>query len=473
MRKIKNKNCYARTNKNGEIISYRFFYSGKEAFTNKPKQYTRTWKVPKNLSNKEIELERKKAELKFIRECEEKSKGVFIQDNNITFKDFSTQWLEEIKLRENSYGSYVSAKNHLRIVNEYFGNYLLKNISPVLIQNFYNYLCSRTYVKDTVIVKKSFIDLIKNTQLKHYQLAENLGLNRLTLRMFTKPNQKVSMESAKSICSYFNVPLDKYFSIQTEHVKYSYATNQGIKTVLVMILNSAKKRMLIEHNYATKEYTNPITGTKKEKDIYNKEEAQLFIKYAQQEKDYRKKITFVLYLFLGLRNAEICGLEWKDIDLENGYLRIERNSLYFRGFGTITKQPKTKNSKRTVAMPNTLIEILYEYKQWWDSQKQLHGDLWQCTDRLLVNDDGNPIHPCTPAKWLKNFELQNGLSHIPPHSLRHTSITMQILAGVHLKEVARRVGHADERITLSIYTHTLKEEDKQAASMLDNYLMSQ
>ena len=46
----KNKLCYPRKNKNGEIISYRFFYSGKDA-TGKPKQYTKTWKVPKGLSN--------------------------------------------------------------------------------------------------------------------------------------------------------------------------------------------------------------------------------------------------------------------------------------------------------------------------------------------------------------------------------------------------------------------------------------
>ena len=345
MSKLKNKNCYARTNKKGELISYRFFYSGKETFTGKPKQYTKTWKIPKNLSSKEIELERKKVELFFIKECEEKSNGVFIQDNNILFNVFADQWLEEIKLRENSYGSYVSAKNHLRILKEYFGNFLLKNISPVLIQNFYNYLCTRTYTKETIIVKNSFKELIDKTGLKHWQLAESLGINRLTLRMVSSIGQKVSISTARTICGYFKVPLDKYFSIQTKQVKYSYATNQGIRTALVMILNSAKKRMLIEHNYATKEYTNPITGSKKEKNIYNEEESKEFIKYALKETDNRKKVVFSLYLFLGLRNAEICGLEWKDIDLTKGYLRIERNSLYFRGFGVITKEPKTKKFK--------------------------------------------------------------------------------------------------------------------------------
>ena len=62
----KTKLCYPRTNKNGEIISYRFFYSGKNPDTNQPKQYTYTWKVPKGLSHKQVELERKKAEIEFF-----------------------------------------------------------------------------------------------------------------------------------------------------------------------------------------------------------------------------------------------------------------------------------------------------------------------------------------------------------------------------------------------------------------------
>ena len=64
--------------------------------------------------------------------------------------------------------------------------------------------------------------------------------------------------------------------------------------------------------------------------------------------------------FLGLRNAEVCGLEWKDIDLENNLLSINRNSLYFKEFGVITKEPKTHNSKRTLTIPQSLVNILNE-----------------------------------------------------------------------------------------------------------------
>lgn len=470
MLKVKEKNCYPRKNKKGEIISYRFYYYGKEQFSGKPIQYTKTWKIPFNLSPKEIELERKEFEIQFIKECENKSKGVYINDCYITFNEFADQWLEEIRLRGNAFGSYVSAKNHLKILKDYFGKYCLKNITPVLIQNFYNYLCSRTYTKELITVKQSFAELIKNDKLKHYQIAENCGLNRLSLRMTEKTGQRVSMKTARAVCCYFKVPMDKYFNIITEKVKYSSSTNKDIRTALVMILNAAKKRMLIEQNYATKEYTNPISGNVKEKNVYNKEEAKSFLKNAMSETDLRKQAVFALYLFLGLRNAEICGLEWKDIDLDYGVLRIERNSLYYRGIGVVTKEPKTKNSKRTLSMPPQLTEILRNYKEWWDIQKTGHGDLWINSDRLLLQDNGKPTHPCTPRKWLDEFERKNGLKHIPPHSLRHTSITLQLMAGVPIKAVSQRAGHADERITLNIYTHFLKEEDIRAAETFNNYL---
>lgn len=67
MGKYKNKMCYPRLNKSGEIISYRFMCSGKDPNTNQHKLYTKTWKVPKGLSVKEIEKERKEFEIEFIK----------------------------------------------------------------------------------------------------------------------------------------------------------------------------------------------------------------------------------------------------------------------------------------------------------------------------------------------------------------------------------------------------------------------
>ena len=120
-------------------------------------------------------------------------------------------------------------------------------------------------------------------------------------------------------------------------------------------------------------------------------------------------------------------------------------------------------------MPLQLAEILKEYKVWWDKQKSLRGDLWDGYDRLFMGEI-KPINPCTSGSWLRHFEAKHGLDHVPPHSLRHTSITLQIIAGVPVKAVSERAGHANEGITLGIYTHHLKDEDKKAAQKFDDFM---
>lgn len=121
-------------------------------------------------------------------------------------------------------------------------------------------------------------------------------------------------------------------------------------------------------------------------------------------------------------------------------------------------------------MPNSIIDILTEYKEWWNDQQIGHGDLWENTDRLFVQENGKPINPCTPRNWLTQFQQANGLSHASPHSFRHTSISLQLLAGCSIKAVSKRAGHANESITLKIYTHLFKDEDKKTAQKYNDFL---
>ncbi len=466
--------CYPRYSKDKKtIISYRFYYTGKDPYTGQNKQYTMTWKVPKGLTNKEIELERKKAEIDFIKESEKKSIGTYVQENNITFGEFSKQWLERILKRNGeSYSYYVQAENSLKIINQHFGHYLLKQISPIMVQKFFDFLCDRTYTTETITVKKSIEELIISNNLNKTKIAEECGINRLTLRLATKIGQQVSLETARTISRYFNVPLAQYFNVEKKEKKYSKATNAGIRTILVVILGEAKRQQLIEHNYASKDYTRPLTGTTKQKEIFDETESREFVQAVLKESNLKKKTIFALLIFLGLRKAEICGLTWEDIDFHNKTLSVNHNALYYKKFGIVTKGTKTLKSKRTIKLPDQLVIILNEYKVWYDEQKQNYGDLWAYTNNLFLQDNGKIINPCTVNSWLKKFNLQNGLKPIPPHSLRHTCITMQLNAGVPLKVVSTRAGHSSERITLDIYTHSLQSQDNEAAEIYNKYLLN-
>lgn len=458
-------------NKNNEIISYRLAYSGKDPLTDSQKYYRTTWKVPKELVDKKsIKRELTKFSLEFEKKCENISLGMSTMQDDTLFVDFADRWLKSILSRNNeSYSYYIRARDNLKVINSYFQKYMLRKITPSIIQNFYDYISNRKYIKNIVVVKNSISELFNNSSKE--RLAKDIGVSRLTLRLASTIGEKISLDSAQIICKFFNVNINKYFDIKAEEKLYSKATNASIRTTLVMVLGEAKRLRLIEHNFATKEYTRaPINSIINEKQVYDECEARTFVECLSNETDIRKKTIFSLLIFLGLRRSEVCGLCWEDIDFNNNLISIKRNSIYVADFGVKLKSTKTKSSNRTISMPQTLVNILKEYKDWWLLQQSQLGDLWANTSRLFIQINGQPINPCSVTQWVGEFEQKNNLKHIPPHSLRHTAITLQILSGVPLKVVSERSGHANENITLGIYTHALKNQDKIASDTYDKFL---
>ena len=121
-------------------------------------------------------------------------------------------------------------------------------------------------------------------------------------------------------------------------------------------------------------------------------------------------------------------------------------------------------------MPSTLVNVLKEYKVWWEEQKVLHGDLWENTDKLFVQDCGKDMSNATIGIWLKAFVREHDLKPVTLHGLRHTNITMQIVNGLDIKTVSARVGHSDIQTTLNIYSHYTKESDKKASDLINKLL---
>ena len=123
-------------------------------------------------------------------------------------------------------------------------------------------------------------------------------------------------------------------------------------------------------------------------------------------------------------------------------------------------------------MPDSLVEELKKYKEWYMKRKSLLGDLWDNTDRLLINDVGELIRPATYRLWLKKILKRAGLKEVTLHSIRHTNITLQISSGVDLKTVSVRAGHARASTTSDIYSHFIRSSDTHASKVLDNIFSS-
>ena len=119
-------------------------------------------------------------------------------------------------------------------------------------------------------------------------------------------------------------------------------------------------------------------------------------------------------------------------------------------------------------MPDSLTALVKDYRLWWEDRVKMLGDRYKGCPRVFLSDDGARLHPCTFRYWLKKITQRLGLPDVHIHSLRHTNITLQILAGIPLKTVSVRAGHSTTKLTVDTYWQYFKEEDKEAARTLDS-----
>ena len=123
-------------------------------------------------------------------------------------------------------------------------------------------------------------------------------------------------------------------------------------------------------------------------------------------------------------------------------------------------------------MPQLVLEQLEDYHIWWRRQAEAKGEAWKGDElqRLFVREDGQPILPQTVNSWVEKVASACGLPPITPHSLRHTFATLQITAGVDVRTLQARTGHAQASTLVNIYSHVLRSAQKRAADTLENML---
>ena len=211
-------------------------------------------------------------------------------------------------------------------------------------------------------------------------------------------------------------------------------------------------------------------GEKKEKDIYTLEEvAHLFQLLETAPLKYR--VFFTLAIYSGFRRGEMLGLEWKDIDWEHNVISVRRTSNYTASKGIYTDTTKTKKSQRSLKFPQSVMDLLREYKDEQDEERVKLGTKWQDYDRLFVKWDGRPMNNNTPYFWLKEFCEENNFRFCDIHSLRHFYASALINEGVDAATVSGALGHSTITTTTSIYCHVFNQAQARAgdaiASVLD------
>jgi len=197
-------------------------------------------------------------------------------------------------------------------------------------------------------------------------------------------------------------------------------------------------------------------GEVKEKEIYTLQEVEEIFSALEKE-PLKYRLFIMLAVYSGFRRGEMLGLEWKDIDWDNGVISVRRTSNYTAERGIYTDTTKTRKSQRSSKFPPMIIELLKAYKAEQDKERERLGDKWQDFDRLFVKWDGRPMNNNTPYFWFDEFCTKHNFRFCDIHSLRHLHASLLINAGVDMVAVSGDLGHSCVATTGNIYCHMFQE----------------
>lgn len=239
-----------------------------------------------------------------------------------------------------------------------------------------------------------------------------------------------------------------------------------IEKIIKVIRNSIEHAIeleLITKNVAAK--TKLPKADKEELTVWNEQEVQLFLKAAQ---DSRYSIIFHLALVTGMRQGELLGLRWKDVDLEKGHLIISQ-TLSHDG-KTFLLGGKTKSSLRKVLLPASTVVKLKKHRAVVLIEKLSQGEEYQENDLVMCTPSGTPINPANVRRSLNALIKKAAVPKIRFHDLRHTHATLLLAKGVNVKVISERLGHSNIKITLDTYSHVLPTMQEDAVNKLEEIL---
>jgi integrase len=204
----------------------------------------------------------------------------------------------------------------------------------------------------------------------------------------------------------------------------------------------------------------PARVARREMTAFGPAEVKRFLAAAAGD---RLEAIFVLAVSSGLRQGELFGLQWPDVNLDEGAIHVHRQLEERNGKLALT-EPKSDKGRRRVELPAFAAEAMLSHK----ARMLAEGHLDRTDRPVFCNSHGGFLRKSNfLRKVFKPILKKAGLPDIRFHDLRHTSATLLLSQGVHPKIVQERLGHSQISLTLDTYSHVLPGLQKEAAAKLD------
>jgi integrase len=238
-----------------------------------------------------------------------------------------------------------------------------------------------------------------------------------------------------------------------------------IHRTLYKALNQAGADGLVPRNVAS--VVKAPKPTKKEIQPLNRAQVKALFEAARGD---RLEAIHVVAVTMGLREGELLGLKWEDVDLESGTLSVRRSLSYTK------KEPVFNNPKngkgRSLMLTNIAVDALRRHKAAQNEERLRLGSLWEDHNLVFPGQTGRPMRAWSLIGGsFKRLVKRAGLPERTRfHDLRHTCATLLLSQDVHPKFVQELLGHATISITLDIYSHVLPGMGNQIVEAMENAL---
>lgn len=167
-----------------------------------------------------------------------------------------------------------------------------------------------------------------------------------------------------------------------------------------------------------------------------------------------------LAAWTGMRRGELLGLTWRDLDLEAGVLRVQRARVIVTSGDVRESKPKTAKGRRNVDLDLVTLATLKAWQKRQEREREAWPGEWPTHGLLFTLEDGTPLYPAHVSRWFNRHVQAAGVPRIRLHDLRHTHASLLLAAGVPVKVVSERLGHATPGFTLNTYQHLVPGQQR-------------
>ena len=266
-----------------------------------------------------------------------------------------------------------------------------------------------------------------------------------------------------------------YNSLHSPSENRNALSSKTIKNIHGILHHALEQAML--NNYIRSNPSNACVIPKPIKKKVKPMNEHQIADFLKAIKGHKYENMFLIALFTGMRQGEVCGLQWECVDFDNGTILIDKQLQSLRGKVRGDKEKyalvPTKNGKeRTITAAPFVMDLLWKTKQAQDANRKDFGSDFLENGLVFTDEIGNRVTPQALYRAFKLVVTELNMKDVRFHDLRHSYAVVSLKSGDDVKTVQENLGHATASFTLDTYGHVTEKMKKDSADRMQAFIKS-